>query len=160
MLRGPSDTGKFVDGRAGEAREIDGLRLDVQSAGVELGQVEQIVGELRQPTDLARHGVEELASCRLVEVFVLQQLEEAAEREERCPQLVRGVGDELAPRMIQTREPDAHPVERPRQLAELIGAAIRNRLVEAAARDPICCPLEPANAAREQARGGVADQQG
>ena len=72
---------------------------------------------------------------------------------------MRGVRDELAPRMIQTREPDAHPVERPRQFAELIRAAIRNLLVEAAARDPIGGPLEPANASREQARGGVADQQ-
>ena len=72
---------------------------------------------------------------------------------------MRCVGDELTPRVIEARELGAHPVEGPRQLAELVRTAIRNLRVEAAARDPICGPLQPANAAREQTRGAVADQQ-
>jgi signal transduction histidine kinase len=39
----------------------------------------------REPVDLLAHRGDELATCRLVELLVVEQLEEAAEREERRP---------------------------------------------------------------------------
>src|SRR6185369_500285 len=77
----------------------------------------------------------------------------------RRSQLVRGVRDELAARVIETREPGPHALERPRELAELVAATIRNLLVEVAARDSIRGPLEPANASSEKPRSAVADRQ-
>ena len=51
----------------------------------------------------------------LVELLVLEQLEEAAEREDRRAQLVRGRGDEAAPRRVELGELALHVVERPRE---------------------------------------------
>ena len=82
-----------------------------------------------------------------------------AEREERRAQLVRRVGDELAAGVVELREALAHAVERARQLAELVGAVVDDGLVEAAARDPVGRPLEPADPAREDAGAAVADEQ-
>ena len=55
-----------------------------------------------------------------VELLARQQLEEAREREQRRPQLVRGVGDELGARAVERGEPHAHAVERARELSELV----------------------------------------
>ena len=73
---------------------------------------------------------------------------------------MRGVRDEFAASMIEAREPDAHALEGPRKLAQLVRAAIRNRRVESAAGDPLGGPLEPANSAREQPRCAITYQQG
>jgi len=78
MLRSPGDTRKLVDGCPSQARQVDRLRLHVQAAGIELGEVEQIVGELRQPPDLSGHRVQELAPRGLIQLFVFQQLQEAS----------------------------------------------------------------------------------
>ena len=115
--------GEHVPARLGDRAELLADRacasatstsrlLDGELARVEARQVEQVGGELRQTLDLSAHLVEELAARRAVEVLVRHQLEEAAEREERRAQLVRGVGDELAARAVEICEPEAHPVER------------------------------------------------
>ena len=138
--------------------EIDRLVLDPHPAGVEPGEVEQVRGELRQPVDLLAHRLQELLPRLLVEILVRHQLQEAAEREERRAQLVRGVGDELPSGALEVLEPDPHPLERGRQLAELVVARVHDRLVEAPAGDPLGGALEPPDPARVQRGGGIADQ--
>ena len=82
----------------------------------------------------------------LVELLVGDQLEKAAEGEQRRPQLVRRVRDELLPRGVELGELQAHPVERRGQLAELVGAVVDDRLVELALCDPVRSPLQPSYA--------------
>ena len=66
--------------------------------------------------DLRAHLVQELLPRLRVELLAREQLEEAAEREERRAQLVRGVRDELAAGAVERGELQPHPLERPRQL--------------------------------------------
>ena len=63
---------------------------------------------------------DELVARLGVELLVLEQLDEAAEREDRRAQLVRGVGDELLAGAVEPRQPALHLVERQRELAELV----------------------------------------
>ena len=111
--------------------QVDRLVLDPHPAGIETREVEQVRRQLRQPVDLLAHRLEELLPRRLVQILVRHQLEEAAEREERRAQLVRGVRDELAARAVELLEPDAHPFERGGELAQLVVARVDDRLVEA-----------------------------
>ena len=71
----------------------------------------------------------------VVELLVLEQLHEAAEREDRRAQLVRCVRDELLARGVEPREPALHLVERLRQLAQLVVRVDRDRVGEVAGRD-------------------------
>src|ERR1051326_2086042 len=64
-------------------RRVDRSALDVDSAGVQTRQVEEVFGQALQSIDLFPHRLEELASSSFVEILVREQLEEAAEREER-----------------------------------------------------------------------------
>ncbi len=123
--------------------------LDPQPARVHAREVEQVGRKLREPVHLLGHCGEELAPRRLVEILVLQELEEAAQREEGSPELVRGVGDEGAPRVVELREAAAHTLERPRELAQLVPPLVDDHLREVPARDPVGRPLEPADPARE-----------
>ena len=52
------------------------VAADVDRVGVELGEVEEVDGELRQPVDLLAHRANELGPCLRVGVFVLEQLDE------------------------------------------------------------------------------------
>ena len=63
---------------------------------------------------------EELGARVRVELLVLEQLDEAAEGEDRRAQLVRGVGDELLAARCRAREASLHLVEGARELAELV----------------------------------------
>src|SRR5205085_9738731 len=144
---------------AGHAGERDRLPLAPRRAGVEPRQVEEVARETGQPFDLLAHRGEELRVRLVVEVLVGEQLEEPAEREERRPQLVRGVRDELGPRAVEVREAKAHPVEGARELAELVRRRVVHRLVEVAARDAVGGPLEPADAAREDRRAAEPERE-
>ena len=96
----------------------------------------------------------------LVEVLVLEQLHEPAEREDRRAQLVRGVGDELAPRAVHARELLLHLVERARELAELVLGVDGQRLDEVCPPPPAAPPRSSrAHAARQRARHQLAAQQ-
>ena len=92
------------------------------------------------------------ASCartrarRVVGLLVLEQLDEAAEREDRRAQLVRGVGDELLAGAVEPREPPLHLVEGQRELADLVGGVDRDRRPRSRPRRP----------ARRRARAGAA----
>jgi len=134
--------------------------LDGEPARVQSREVEQIGGELRQPRNLFVHRGEELPPGRLVQLLIRQQLQEAAEREERRAQLMRGVRDEFAPRVVQLRKANAHALERVGKPAQLPAARVAHGRVEAPARDPVGSPLEPPNAARKEPCTPVAKQQG
>src|SRR5439155_15666974 len=92
---------ELVRERLREDAEIDRLDLDVDPPRVDAREVEQVGGELRQPVDLLAHRLEKFTLGVRVELFVLEQLEEASEREERRPQLVRRVRDELPARVFE-----------------------------------------------------------
>ena len=100
------------------------------------------VASRAQPRDLLRRRDEELSPRLLVELLVLQQLQEPAQREDRGTQLVRGVRDERAPGVVEAGELEAHPVERAGELAELVCGRGRRR----APRSP------PTRSARPRAR--------
>ena len=72
VLRRQSDAGELLDRGPGEACQVERLGLDVQAPGVEPREVEQVVGQLRQPPHLAGHRLEELPPGRLVELLVLE----------------------------------------------------------------------------------------
>src|SRR6185436_9494645 len=105
---------------ARELTDVGRLRTQLQRAGLQPRQVEQLGRELAHALDLAAQLLEELAPGLVVEVLVGEQLEEAAEREDRRPQLVRRRGDELLARAVEPRELVLHVVERGRELAELV----------------------------------------
>src|SRR6266511_3439904 len=132
---------ELVDEKLGDPRQIHGLVVDAETTRVEAGEVEQLAGELRQALDLLAHAGEELAAGLLVQVLVEEQLEVPAQREEGRPQLVRRVGDELAPGVLEPCEALAHALERPGELSELVRARVLDRLVELPARDPLYCLL-------------------
>ena len=79
-------------------------RSHLDRVGVELGEVEEIGGQLGQPRDLLAHRPDELRARGRVRLLLVEQLDEAAQREDRRAQLVRGVRDELPPRAVQPRE--------------------------------------------------------
>ena len=83
----------------------------------------------------------------------------AAKREDRRPQLVRGVGDELASRPFQRRQLLAHAVEGTGQLPELVGARVHHRLVEAPTGDSVRRPFEVMDPPREDAARAEADSE-
>ena len=82
-----------------------------------------------------------------VGVVLVEQLDEPGEREDRRPQLVRGVGDELLASAVEDREPLLHLVEGHRELADLVGGVDRDRVREVAVGDLLGGALEPAQAA-------------
>ena len=135
-----------------DLREIDRLAAHLQPPRVDPREVEQLGRQLGQPVDLLAHRREELSARRLVELLVAQQLEEAAEGEHRRAQLVRRVGDELAAGVVELGEPKAHPVERSRELADLVRSGIGDRLVEPPRGDLLRSGLQPPQPAREQPR--------
>ena len=116
---------------------------EAQPAGVEAGEIEEVRREPGQAVDLLAHAHQELEPGRLVELGVVEQLEEAAEREERRAQLVRRVRDELAAGAVERRETQPHPLEGPGQLSELVAPVVDDGHVEVAHRNPLGRQLEP-----------------
>ena len=149
---------ELLDEELGDPRQVDRLALDPQTAGVEAGEVEELAGELRQPLDLLAHATEELLLGRLVE--------SSSSRSSRWPPSeksgVRSSCEAFAMNSrgrARGRRGAAHAVERARELAELVGARVHDRLVEASARDPLGRLLEPADAPREEPRAPVAERE-
>ena len=99
---------------------------------------------MREPLDLLAHLLEEAPARLLVELLVLEQLDEAAEREDRRAQLVRGGRDELLARAIELRELALHLVEGDRELAELVVGVDRDRVREVARGDLLGAPARAA----------------
>ena len=86
-----------------------------------------------------------------VELLVLEQLDEAAEREDRRSQLVRGGRDELLARRVELGELALHLVERPRELAQLVVGVDRDRLGEVPGGDLLGRALQPPEPPRDPA---------
>ncbi len=146
--RGPELARHF----AGQRAEVDVAALHRHRAGVELGEVEQVGGELGQADDLFAHRVHELGPLLGARVLVLEQFDEAAEAEDRRAQLVRGVGDELLAGAVELGEAPLHLVEGAGELTELAGRGDRDRRFEVAVGDFAGGVLEPADVGRR--RGG------
>ena len=134
--------------------------VQLHRAGVEARQVEQVHGELLEPVHLVLHRRQELLAGGVVELLVVQQLHEAAEREDRRAQLVRGVRDELAPRPVHALDPLAHHVELVRQAAELVTRVHRQRAARPPLGHVLGGALEPPHAPRQRPRHEVAAEQG
>ena len=75
----------------------------------------------------------------------------------RRAKLVRGVGDELPPRVIERCEPLAHAVERPSELPDLVTALVADRLVEPPRSDSLSRALQPPQPPSEQERAEIAE---
>ena len=135
----------------GDVGELDPLAADLDRVGVELREVEQVDGQLRQPRDLLSHRAHELGPGLGVGIVVLEQLDEAREREDRRAQLVRGVGDELPAGAVERREPLLHLVEGHRQLSDLVVGVDRDRAREVAVGNLLGRLLEPPQAPRVRA---------
>ena len=130
-----------------EIAEVGRLGTQLERAGLQARQVEQVGGELAEPRDLLAHDRDELAPRLVVEVLVLEQLEEAAEREDRRTQLVRRGRDEAPARGLDLGELALHVVQRARELAELVVAVGREDGPEVTGRDALGAALEQLHAA-------------
>ena len=131
------------------------LAADLDRVGVELREVEQVDRELGQPVDLLAHRPHELGPRLGVGVLLVEQLDEPGEREDRRPQLVRGVGDELLAGAVEHREALLHLVEGHRELADLVAGVDRDRGREVAVRRPSRRPPRAAaGGARARPRPG------
>ena len=113
-----------------------------------------------EPLHLVAHRLDEVLAGGLVERLVLEQLERGAEREDRRAQLVRRVGDERAPSVVERREAAAHVLERLGQLVQLVRAVVDDRLVELPVRDAVGGALQPPDPPCVHRRGGEADADG
>ena len=107
----------------GQQRKVDSLAG--RDTGLAPRQREQRV---QQPLLLLRRGDDPLAHAaqrhhRGVRVGQ-RHLDQRALQRDRCPQLVRGVGDESPLRLKRGLEPAEQRVEGRRQLAELVAAAV------------------------------------
>ena len=110
-------------------RRAQVVRAEVEQdePGVELRELEQVLGEPVEPLDLLAARLEELgARLRVVGGALLEQLVERAQGGQRRPQLVRDVGQEVAAPVAVAAddldallEPVGHRVELDRQLGEL-----------------------------------------
>ena len=126
----------LLDRRFNGGAQVIGPQIEEHETGVELGEVEQILGEPVEPLDLLAARLEELgARLRVVARLFQEQLVERAQRGERGPQLVRDVGEEVtAPVPVATDDLDAllqargHRVELRGQLLDLEAARERRRL--------------------------------
>ena len=120
---------------AGEIAEVDAARRHHHRPRVELGEVEQIGGQLGQPLDLLAHRAHELFPLGRARVVLLEQLDEAAEAEDRRAQLVRGIGDELFAGDVELGEAPLHLVEGAGEGGELADRGDRDRRLEVPVRD-------------------------
>ena len=142
---------------AGQRAEVDAADRHHDPAGVELGEVEQVGGELGQPLDLLAHRAHELGPLLRARVLLVEQLDEAAEAEDRRAQLVRGVGDELLAGAVELGEAALHLVEGAGELAELAGGVDRDAGGEVAVGDRARRVLDPPHPLRDHLGGVEAD---
>ena len=142
-----------------ELHEVDRLLRDAKLPRVDAREIEQIGRELRSRATcscIVSRNRRRVASSRSSSV---KQLQKAAEGEERSAQLVRRVRYELLARGVELGEPDPHPVEGDGELADLVVAAVDDRDVEVAPRDPLRRVLQPAEPVRQERRSGQAERE-
>ena len=92
--------------------------LERHRAGLEPGQVEQLLDQAAEAFDLPEHGVEGLGVG--FGNAVDEVLEDSLQRGDGRAELVRHVGDEVAPHPVGFGQIGGHPVERPCELTDLV----------------------------------------
>ncbi len=163
-----SDTAQLAHAVLGDPGQLDVLVRDGDSPGVQAREVEQVGRELGETIDLLAHRREEAVTRLGVGIVLGGELEEAAERGERRPQLVRGVRDERPACILEPAELDAHHVQRAGEVRDLVAARVDDRLVERARGEALGRALQPSQAAcqgvrphdREQGGGEQGDRAG
>jgi hypothetical protein len=143
----------------GQLADVGGLGAQLERSGLQAREVQQLGGELAQAVDLLAQLGQEGGACLLVELLVLEQLQEAAEREDRRAQLVRRGGDEAPPRGLELGELALHGVERAGELAELVARAGLEARPEVALGHAPRGVLHPPHPAAEGLREQVAGEQ-
>ena len=86
----------------GELADVGRLGAQLERAASSRDRSSSSVASLRRRSTCSRSWSRNGRARLLVEVLVLEQLEEAAEREDRRAQLVRGGGDELLARAVSS----------------------------------------------------------
>ncbi len=89
--------------RPRQLAEIDLLGPELERSGLQAREVEQVDRQLAEACDLVADLVEEAAARLGIELLVLEQLDEPAQREQRRAQLVGRGRDELLARQIELR---------------------------------------------------------
>ena len=140
----PGRAARLLDRRLDRRPEVVRSQVEQDQPRIELGQLEQVLGEPVEPLDLLAARLEELVACLGVVAGPLaQQLVERPERGERGPQLVRDVGQEVAAPVTVAAddldallEPVGHGVELDGQLGHLgrAGADLARRARAASGR--------------------------
>src|SRR5919106_2960192 len=125
-LRGGPELGGDLPGHFSQ---VNLLPLDLDHVGIQAREVEQVDGQLLESLDLSAHLGDELLSLGGARSLRLEQLDETAQGEDRRPQLVRGVCDELLAGAVETGEPPLHVVEAAGELSDLVRGVDRDRLV-------------------------------
>ena len=118
---------RLLDGALDRRAQVVGSQVEQDQAGIELGQLEEVLGQPVEPLDLLAARFEELgARLGVVGGALAQELVERPQRGQRRPQLVRDVGQEVAAPVAVAAddldallEPVGHRVELDRQLGEL-----------------------------------------
>ena len=137
---------------ARELPDVGRLGPQLERAGLQPREVQQLGGEVAHAVDLAADLLEELARR------VSSSRSSSASSSRNPPSEKIGVrssceadGDELLARPVQARELGLHVVERGRELAELVVGVGADRLREVAGGHLARRPLEPLHA-RDSAR--------
>src|SRR3954467_10814169 len=115
-LVGGERRGELGGNGLGQIAEVVRLGTKPKRAGLQAGEVQQLGRQLAQAIDLLAQLAQEGRARLLVELLVLEQLQEAAEREDRRAQLVRGGGDEAPAGGLELGELTLHRVQRAGEL--------------------------------------------
>ncbi len=112
----------LLHGRLDGAAHVVWAELEEHQPGVELGQLEQVLGQPVEPVELDGRGVEELrAGVRVAARGALEQLDERAHRRDRRPELVADVREEV-PAAVPVAPDDLDALlEAARHRVELVG---------------------------------------
>ena len=132
--------------------EVGRRRRQLDRSRLEAREVEQLGGELAEPVDLLAHLADELPPRLLVERLVLDQLEKAAEREDRRAQLVRGGRDEAPPRAPRGPRAGSACGRARAEATELVARGVAEVRLEVALRDALRGALEAQHADRQRSR--------
>ena len=137
-----------TNGGFNEAGDARLLQLEAEHAGVDSGELEQVVDEQRQCPHL-------FAQCRQVvlglDQAVLDRLEHRLHRGEWRAQVVACPCDQLPSRVEDLLDALGHRVERGRELFDLGGAAVRRACAEVTAGKPLRRVSDAADRVRDRA---------
>ena len=112
-----------VDDLADEHGEAHPLRRPGDVAGLEPGQVEEIVDEAAQPAQVPVHALERDASLGVRDDLLAQGVGEQAQRGDRRAQIVRDRGQQRAAGLLLGGQAPGHRGRRAGHRAQLVGAA-------------------------------------